>query len=50
MKSKPTKSETALLEQWWVALKNAQAQLEIKTRIEEFGYNEEKLQEGQTLW
>jgi len=50
MKTRPTKSETALLEQWRVALKNALSQPEIKTRIEEFGYNIEKLQEGQTLW
>jgi predicted DNA-binding protein (MmcQ/YjbR family) len=50
MAKRPVKSETALLEQWRVALQNAQAQSEINTRIADFGYNATKLQEGQTLW
>ncbi|MCX2679428.1 hypothetical protein OOZ15_05685 [Galbibacter sp. EGI 63066] len=44
------KSETAMLEQWQTALTNAQAQPEIKTQIAKYGYDAEKLSEGQALY
>lgn len=50
MAKRPSKSETALLEQWRVALKNAQDQPEINTEIAKFGYDNNKLTEGQNLW
>lgn len=47
---KAKQSETALLEQWRVALKNAQTQPEIAEQIDKYGYNTTKLAEGQTLY
>lgn len=50
MAKRPTKSESALLEQWRIALKNAQDQPEIETEMAKFGYSTQKITEGQNLW